>query len=80
MGGPSGRPAQARVLEPQHAYYVADEAVPKAGLQVTRSFRLTRSVDGETHLWLARRVDPGRGPGSSGLAFDLVQNLQPPAA
>jgi hypothetical protein len=80
MGGPSGRTALARVLDPEHAYYVADEAVPKAGLRVTRSFRLTRSADGETHLWLARRVDPGRGPGSSGLAFDLVEDLQPPPA
>jgi len=80
MGGPSGRPALARVLEPEHPFYVADETVPTAGLRATRSFRLTRSVDGETHLWLARRVDPGRGPGSSGLAFDLVQDLQPPAA
>jgi hypothetical protein len=78
MGGPSGRPALARVLEPEHPYYVADEAVPKAGLQVTRFFRLTRSPDGEAHLWQARRVDPGRGPGSSGLAFDLVEDLQPP--
>jgi len=76
MGGPTGRPALATVLEPGHPYYLADEAVPKAGLQVTRSFRFTRSTDGDTHLWLAKLVQPGRGPGSSGLAFDLVQDLK----
>jgi hypothetical protein len=78
MGGPTGRPALARTLEPQRAYYLADEAIPKAGLDVTDAFRLTRSNDGETHLWLAKRVQPGRGPGSSGLAFDLVQTLNSP--
>jgi hypothetical protein len=79
MGGPTGRPALAATLEPQQPYYVADEAIPRAGLRVTDAFRLTRSTDGETHLWLARRVEPGRGPASSGLAFDLVQTLDPPA-
>jgi hypothetical protein len=77
MGGPTGRSARARVLEPEHAYYVADEVVPKAGVDVTRAFRLTRSPDGETYLWMGKRVRPGRGPGSSGLAFDLVERLKP---
>jgi hypothetical protein len=80
MGGPTGRPALARTLEPGQPYYVADEAVPKAGVQVTDAFRLTRSSDGETHLWLARHVEPGRGPGSSGLRFDLVQKLTAPSS
>lgn len=77
MGGPTGRPARAGVLEPQHPFYIADEAIPKAGVEVARAFRLTRSPDGDTHLWLAKRTRPGRGPGSSGLAFDLVQQLKP---
>lgn len=78
MGGPFGRPAQSRMLEPEHPYYVADEAVSKAGVEATRAFRLTRSSDGETHLWLARHVGPGRGPGWSGLRFDVVSRLEPP--
>jgi hypothetical protein len=77
MGGPTGRPARAGVLEPEHPFYVADEAIPKAGVEVTRAFRLTRSSDGDTHLWLAKLARPGRGPGSSGLGFDLVQQLKP---
>ena len=79
MGGPAGRPALSRVLEPDHAYYVADEVVPKAGVEVTRAFRLTRSPDGETYLWMGKRVSPGRGPGSSGLAFDVLEKLNAPA-
>jgi hypothetical protein len=78
MGGPTGRPALARALEPDRPYYLADEAIPKAGVEVTRAFRRTRSDDGETHVWLAKHVRPGRGPGSSGLAFDVVQNFRPP--
>jgi hypothetical protein len=79
MGGPTGRPALARVLEPEQAYYVADEAIPKAGVDVARAFRLTRSPGGDTYLWIGKRVRPGRGPGSSGLAFDLVERLNPPS-
>jgi hypothetical protein len=76
IGGPLGRPALARVLEPEHPYHVADEAVPKAGIEVTRGFRLARSSDGETYLWLGRRMRPGRGPGASSLRFDLVDRTR----
>lgn len=40
-------------------------------------FRRTRWADGSTVTWLARRNRPGRGPGWSGLAFDLVRPLPP---
>jgi hypothetical protein len=69
--------AAAHLLEPEHPFFVADEAIPREGAQVTRYFRRTRWIDGSTTLWLAHRTRPGRGPGWSGLAFDLVKPLPP---
>src|ERR1051326_7156707 len=71
--------AHARVLEPEHPFYVVDHAVPRSGLRVKRYFRFTRSFYGTTHLWQARQSGLGRGPGWSGLRFDLVRNTSPKA-
>jgi hypothetical protein len=67
--------ARAALLEPQHAFVVADRIIPRAGVLADRYFRRTRSSDGSTFLWLARRSGPGRGPGWSGLRFDIVQPM-----
>jgi len=77
-GGLVDVPARGRILEPEHPFYVNDESVPQAGARVTRYFRRARWSDGSTHLWLARRSRPGRGPGWSGLAFDVVERLAEP--
>jgi hypothetical protein len=71
--------ASAQLLEPGHPFFVADETIPREGAEVTRYFRRSRWTDGSTAVWLAHRSQPGRGPGWSGLAFDLVQPI-PPAA
>lgn len=60
---------------PGKAFFVVDHAVPRAGLQVKRYFRRTRSSDGTTFLWLARQSAVGRGPGWSGLRFDMVRDI-----
>jgi len=65
--------AHALVLEPDHPFYVVDHAVPRSGIKVNRYFRFTRSFYGANHLWQARRTSVGRGPGWSGLRFDLVR-------
>jgi hypothetical protein len=67
--------AAAELLEPEHPLFVADESVPREGAEVTRCFRRIRWSDGSTTTWLAHRARPGRGPGWSGLAFDLVTPL-----
>jgi hypothetical protein len=67
--------AAAELLEPTHPLFVADESVPREGAEVTRSFRRIRWSDGSTATWLAHRTRPGRGPGWSGLAFDLTKPL-----
>ena len=69
--------ATAHLLNPGQPFFVADERIPREGAEVTRYFRRTRWSDGSTITWLAHRNGPGRGPGWSGLAFDLVQQLRP---
>jgi hypothetical protein len=61
---PAG-PAQPGVLLPV-------EEVTRAGAQVARAWRYARWIDGRQLSWVGRRVRPGRGPGASGLSFDLA--------
>ncbi|MGE3705125.1 MAG: hypothetical protein AB7I13_07615, partial [Vicinamibacterales bacterium] len=51
---------------------VREEEVPREGARVTRAYQLARWMDGTTFLWLGRRKQVGRGEGSSGLQFDVV--------
>lgn len=67
--------AHALILEPQHPFFVADRVVSRAGVQVDRYFRRTRSADGSTFVWMARKSEEGRGPGWSGLRFDVVRDI-----
>jgi hypothetical protein len=67
--------ARARVLEPEHPFFVADRIVSRSGVLVDRYFRYTRSSDGTVFLWMARRSGQGHGTGWSGLRFDLVGDL-----
>ncbi|HEV2375603.1 MAG TPA: hypothetical protein VGS19_26000 [Streptosporangiaceae bacterium] len=48
------------------------EEVTRAGAQVMRAWRYARWVDGRQLSWVGRTVRPGRGPGASGLSFDLA--------
>ncbi len=65
----------ALILEPQRPFFVADRTVSRAGVLVDRYFRRTRSGDGSTFVWMARKSAQGRGPGWSGLRFDIVRDL-----
>jgi hypothetical protein len=47
-----------------------EEEVPREGVRVRRVPALTRAADGQYRRWIRRRVNVGRGEGSSGLAFD----------
>jgi hypothetical protein len=79
-GGFVNLKAHAVLLEPQHPFFVADRTISRAGVLVDRYFRRTRSSDGSTFVWQARRSAQGRGPGWSGLRFDLVRDLKQPAS
>ena len=71
--------AHALILEPQHPFFVADRVISRAGVLVDRYFRRTRSSGGSTFVWMARKSSPGRGPGWSGLRFDLVRDMSKPS-
>lgn len=73
--GPVPVLARASLLEPEHPFFVNDHTIPKAGADVTKRFRRTRWSNGSTVVWLARRTTVGRGPGWSGLAFDLIEPM-----
>lgn len=73
--GPVPVTARGVILDPGTPYFVTDQAIPRAGANVTRRFRRARWTDGSTHVWMARRARPGRGPGWSGLAYDLVEKF-----
>ena len=64
---------QGLVLEPNRELLLNDEEVPREGARVTRAYQYARWVDGSTHLWVGRRKQPGRGEGSSGLRFDVME-------
>jgi hypothetical protein len=52
--------------------WLYDEEIPPEGVQVDRLYRYARWQDGRTSMWTARRHSVGRGEGSSGLRFDVL--------
>jgi hypothetical protein len=70
-----GQPAAPRgvILQGPAPSFVAEEEVPRAGRIVRRAFQRARWIDGATFLWIGRESRVGRGEGSSGLAFDQIE-------
>jgi hypothetical protein len=66
-------PPLGRILEPGHDLVMYDHEVPRSGIRVTRRYRYARWSGGTVHLWAARNKKAGRGQGSSGLRFDLLE-------
>jgi hypothetical protein len=50
-----------------------EEEVPREGAWVSRAFQYTRGTDGQPCFWVGRRKGAGRGEGSSGLRFDVLE-------
>lgn len=61
------------ILTPGTMLVIRDQAVPRSGVRVQRYVRRARWTDGSTYCWMARRIVPGRGQGSSGLVFDTLE-------
>lgn len=74
-GGITKLTAHGEILEPSHPFYLTERIVTQIGVEVSRSLRRTRWIDGATYVWMGRRSGPGRGPGWSGLRFDFVQPI-----
>lgn len=51
---------------------IREEAVPRAGVRLQLTRQRARWTDGNTCIWLGRKVLTGRGEGSSGLTFDQL--------
>lgn len=67
--------AHAQVLKPGVPLFIKDQTVSRVGTEVRRYFRRVRWSGGSTFVWIAREMSPGRGPGWSGLAFDLIKPI-----
>ncbi len=52
---------------------IDESAVPRAGQRLQLTAQRVRWVDGKTYVWLGRKVLTGRGEGSSGLRFDVIE-------
>lgn len=52
---------------------LADEEVPRDGVELKRAFNYARDFRGRGVLWLGRSKTTGRGEGASGLRFDVVK-------
>lgn len=62
------------------AYIVHEAEVPRAGVRVRGAMQRARWTDGSTVVWHARQRRAGRGEGSSGLRFDVLEpDDNPPA-
>ncbi|MBI1279609.1 MAG: hypothetical protein GC179_15890 [Anaerolineaceae bacterium] len=62
------------------AYYIHEEEIPRAGVQISQSFQRTRWNFGKVFTWLGVQKLTGRGEGTSNLYFDqIVDSPMPPA-
>lgn len=51
-----------------------EETVSRAARRVRLIVQRSRWTDGSTHVWIGRETGPGRGEGSSGLRFDIIED------
>jgi hypothetical protein len=58
-------------------YFVNEEEVPRAGVNVNGALRRARWLGGRTVVWHGRTVASGRGETDSGLRFDVVKPRDP---
>jgi hypothetical protein len=53
-------------------YYIYEQEVTRAGVQVQSTWQRTRWYNGKIVCWYGRRKNTARGEGASGLAFDSI--------
>jgi hypothetical protein len=76
-GQPQVVAARARLLDvgdPAGRLLIPEEEVPREGVIVRRSYQAARWHDGRLFVWAGNRAAVGRGEGSSGLAFDALDD------
>lgn len=70
--------AKGSLLEPWRPLTIFEEEVPRSGATVERRWQFARLPDGSAHSWIQRRKQNGSGQRTSGLAWDLLQDVGPP--
>jgi len=65
-------PLSLLLTEQQPVHFIEEEEVPRAGVIVSRMYKRTRWLNGQTYLWIGRSKTIGRGEGWSGLMFDQI--------
>jgi len=65
-------PNPQKMVPPGSNYRLADEEVPRDGLEIERVVFRSRWIDGSTHLWIGRRRHTGAGETASALRFDVA--------
>ena len=87
VGGPAENPLQDFMFHPRGSLLridenqkvtddylrLADEEVPRDGIELKRNFNYARDPQGRAVLWIGRSKTTGRGEGNSGLKFDIVK-------
>jgi hypothetical protein len=74
LGEPDSGPKAELLQSTGQSLLIEEREVPRSGLLVSRSFQCARDSAGRRRLWLGRRKNAGRGEGSSGLRFDLLDH------
>ena len=70
-GVPRTITSEARLLDPgEGRLLIREEEVPREGVVVRRTYQAARWYDGRLFVWAGNRASIGSGEGSSGLAFD----------
>ena len=86
-GGPADNPLQDFMFHPRGSLLridanqkitddylrLAEEEVPRDGIELKRNFNYARDTQGRAVLWIGRSKTTGRGEGNSGLKFDVVK-------
>ena len=87
VGGPDANPLQDFMFHPRGRLLrrdptvavtddylrLAEEEVPRDGIELKRAFNYARDANGRAVLWIGRSKTTGRGEGHSGLKFDVVR-------
>ncbi|HET6542458.1 MAG TPA: hypothetical protein VFG46_18330 [Chryseolinea sp.] len=60
------------ILAQNELLTIREEAIPRAGVRVQLTKQRVRWTDGQSYVWLGRKVLAGKGEGSSGLTFDQL--------
>jgi hypothetical protein len=70
---PFSKGAMGQIIKEKAApYFIAEEAIPRSGVEVIRNFQMARTADGACCLWLGRKKQSGTGEGQSNLKFDQI--------